>query len=214
MKRVAIGALVIAAAIVAAGAAGGTTATQKHGRSSAQEVRALKLQIGKLKQENSRMQGFTPAGIAAQLARVKAALDKYQSVEQAKADGYAPASPCESTPVVPEQTSFGGGMGFHYVNGAIMGSGRLDPKKPPVLVYAPAADGSLQLVAAEWFKPDADQSAATDDDRPTLFGRAFDGPMAGHAPGMPMHYDLHVWLWKKNPTGLFSPWNPDVVCPK
>ena len=28
------------------------------------------------------------------------------------------------------------------------------------------------------------------------------------------HYDLHVWLWKKNPAGLFAPTNPDVRCPK
>jgi hypothetical protein len=27
------------------------------------------------------------------------------------------------------------------------------------------------------------------------------------------HYDLHVWLWKKNPAGLFSPTNPDIKCP-
>jgi hypothetical protein len=27
------------------------------------------------------------------------------------------------------------------------------------------------------------------------------------------HYDLHVWLWKENPAGLFSPTNPAVKCP-
>jgi hypothetical protein len=27
------------------------------------------------------------------------------------------------------------------------------------------------------------------------------------------HYDLHVWLWKSNPEGLFSPTNPGVKCP-
>jgi hypothetical protein len=36
--------------------------------------------------------------------------------------------------------------------------------------------------------------------------------MFGHAPGMPVHYDLHVWLWKTNPSGLFNPWNPDLSC--
>jgi hypothetical protein len=30
---------------------------------------------------------------------------------------------------------------------------------------------------------------------------------------MPIHYDLHVWLWQHNPSGLFAPWNPDVTCP-
>ena len=75
------------------------------------------------------------------------------------------------------------------------------------------AGGRLELVAAEWFKPDADQDVTTDHDRPTLFDRAFDGPMLGHGGGMPIHFDLHVWLWKRNPSGIFASWNPAVVCP-
>jgi hypothetical protein len=27
------------------------------------------------------------------------------------------------------------------------------------------------------------------------------------------HYDLHVWLWKDNPEGMFTPTNPAVTCP-
>ncbi len=102
-------------------------------------------------------------------------------------------------------------MGVHFVNGALLASGTIDAKRPPILVYEPVA-GGFELVAAEWFKPDADQDLSTDGDRPTLFGRAFDGAMLGHAPGMPKHYDLHVWLWKRNPSGMFAPWNPDVTC--
>jgi hypothetical protein len=26
------------------------------------------------------------------------------------------------------------------------------------------------------------------------------------------HYDLHVWLWKENPAGLFKPINPSMTC--
>jgi hypothetical protein len=26
------------------------------------------------------------------------------------------------------------------------------------------------------------------------------------------HYDLHVWLFKENPSGLFHVINPDVIC--
>ncbi len=39
--------------------------------------------------------------------------------------------------------------------------------------------------------------------------------MQGHHPLMPLdlsHYDLHVWLFKANPRGLFKPTNPDVKC--
>ncbi len=40
----------------------------------------------------------------------------------------------------------------------------------------------------------------------------FDGPMLGHAPGMPIHYDLHVWVWRHNPSGTFNEYNPNVRC--
>jgi len=152
-------------------------------------------------------------GIDGQLARTKAALAKYKSVAVAEADGYVLASPCLTTPTDPHQTSYGGGMGFHYVNEALLMSGKVVANKPPVLLYAPVGGGGLELVAAEWLKPDADQDVTTDEDRPTLFGRAFDGPMLGHGGGMPTHFDLHVWLWKRNPSGIFASWNPAVTCP-
>ncbi len=102
-------------------------------------------------------------------------------------------------------------MGFHYMNPAAIQDPKLDPLKPEVLLYAQAT-GGLQLIGVEYMKVDGDQSLATDGDRPTLFGRAFDGPMLGHAPGMPIHYDLHVWLQKRNPSGMFAQWNPEVSC--
>lgn len=64
----------------------------------------------------------------------------------------------------------------------------------------------------EYLVFDADGDLSTAEDRPTLFGRAFDGPMLGHGPGMPVHYDQHVWLWKHNPNGMFAQWNPTLSC--
>jgi hypothetical protein len=217
-------ALLVAITIAAGGAAAATAGgggLAKQVAALKHQVATLKHQVATLKAQNKRLNDqFSPPGITRQLAKTKKALDKYQSVDAAKADGYAPASPCESTPINPDQTSFGGAMGIHYVNGAILASGNLDPAKPPILVYLPTAGGALELVAAEYFKPDADQNLQTDDDRPSLFGRAFDGPMEGHNPpgtpagqGMPRHYDLHVWLWKHNPSGIFAPYNPAVSCP-
>ena len=52
-----------------------------------------------------------------------------------------------------------------------------------------------------------------DNPTPKLFGQVFDGPMAGHNPTGPWHWDLHVWLWEYNPLGLFVPLNPAVSCP-
>lgn len=139
------------------------------------------------------------------LARALLATARFHSVEQAEAAGYAAASPCVASPE--------GGMGIHYENPALMADPALDPAHPEILDYEPKANGQLRLVALEYWRQDSDGDLATSDDRPSLFGQAFDGPMPGHSPVMPVHYDLHVWLWKWNPSGLFSAWNPRVSCP-
>jgi hypothetical protein len=136
---------------------------------------------------------------------VKASTARFQSVGQAEAAGYAAASPCEESP--------DGAMGIHYVNGSLVGDPSVDPLHPEILLYVPDANGKPRLVGVEYFVIDADQDKATDADRPTVLGRGFDGPMDGHAPGMPIHYDLHVWLFESNPSGLFAPWNPALDCP-
>jgi hypothetical protein len=138
----------------------------------------------------------------ATLAHVRDITAKYRDVNAALADGYLPTTDCVASP--------DGGMGLHYVNPALLGT--LDPDRPAVLLYSPDSSHPA-LMGAEWFHADADQNLATDGDRPNLFGHAFQGPMLGHEPGMPIHYDLHVWAWRANPSGDFSPWNPAVHCP-
>ena len=71
-----------------------------------------------------------------------------------------------------------------------------------------------RLVAAiEYVKNDADGDLGTDDDRPSLFGEPFDGPMEGHEPGQPVHYDLHAWMWRHNPAGELAQFNPGGELP-
>jgi hypothetical protein len=214
--RHAIGALLVlvlsaaAAGALVDGRAAAETGSRAAAPPSAKQHAALKREVARLRAEAARLRASSPAGIASALGRAKAVSDRYRSVEQAKAAGYIQRSPCESSPA--------GGMGFHFVNDEAMRDPKLDPAKPEILVYAPGSAG-MELVSAEWWKADADQNLGTDEDRPSLFGRAFDGPMEGHNPpgtlpgtGMPRHYDLHVWFWKRNPTGLFATWNPDVRC--
>ncbi len=95
--------------------------------------------------------------------------------------------------------------GHHYVNLQLASDLTSDPFRPEVLLYAPVGNG-LKLVGVEYFQADAGQA------RPAVLGQPFDGPMPGHEPGMPTHYDLHVWLWQHNPNGIFAPWNPTVQC--
>jgi len=148
-----------------------------------------------------------------ELEQVRTALEKYQDPIMAVHDGYFSTLGCVEYPSagglgqVPYPA---GGMGVHFLNPALMGP-EVDPLRPQILVYEPVGD-KLRLVAAEWFVP----LATGIKQRPQLFDHPFDGPMEGHHPLMPSvlhHYDLHVWLWKSNPAGMFSPTNPDVQCP-
>lgn len=141
-----------------------------------------------------------------ELQRVREATRAFRDVEAAKAAGYATTGTCTDDPKY-------GGMGIHYANEELIADGKLDVTKPEILVYQPTRNGDLRLGAVEYFQADADQDLATDEDRPSLFDLPFDGPMLGHEPGMPIHYDLHVWLYKHNPAGMFAMWNPRVDCP-
>ena len=117
-----------------------------------------------------------------------------------------PASPCVDLPGV-------GGMGYHDMHPGLAGDAVIDPTRPEMLLYEPNQAGRLHLVGVEYFRADADQDLGTDADRPSLFGHRFEGPMPGHGPGMPVHFDLHVWLYETNPAGQLAEWNPRVRCP-
>jgi hypothetical protein len=105
-----------------------------------------------------------------------------------------------------------GGMGIHYVNGALVGDGTIDARTPEAVIYAPAADGSMRLVAVEYVVIRADWDA-THASPPALFGQTFELVPAGNRYGLPDFYELHAWLWKNNPAGMFEDWNPTVTCP-
>jgi hypothetical protein len=152
--------------------------------------------------------------LTAEQAKLRALLDKYKDPIVAVHDGYLSTLGCVEYPKGGGEGAMkyvAGGMGVHFLNGQLIGP-KLDPAKPQVLIYEPVGD-KLQLVAAEWFVP----VEAAGKTRPSIFGHELEGPMAGHKPIMPdglVHYDLHVWLWKNNPAGIYSPTNPDLKCPK
>lgn len=137
-------------------------------------------------------------------ATLRAVSARYHSVTRALDDGFLPTEECAELPGV-------GGMGYHFVH-----PGRLadpvDAEKPDILLYVEDGHGKLRLAGVEWLAPDPDQDLSTSAGRPTLFGQPFDGPMPGHGPGMPIHFDLHAWVWKANPAGMFAAWNPAVSC--
>jgi hypothetical protein len=137
--------------------------------------------------------------------QVRAAVARYHSFEQAARDGYTIENePCVSSP--------DGTMGIHAINPALMADTTIDPLRPEILLYVPKDNGQLELVGVEYWMADADGDLATDDDRPTVLGHPVDGPMPGHNPMMPVHYDLHVWVAEEHPSDLFAPFNPAISC--
>jgi len=177
------------------------------------QLRILSSLLGVLLSGSSLQAEDTASAISAELEKVRSALDKYRDPVIAVHDGYFSTIGCVEFPAAggPGEVPYpAGGMGVHLFNVGLLGP-VVDPMRPQVLVYEPVGD-KLQLVAAEWFVP----LSTGIKERPKLFGQPFDGPMEGHHPLMPSglaHYDLHVWLWKKNPAGMFSPTNPDLKCP-
>lgn len=141
-----------------------------------------------------------PEECRSQLAEARAATARYHDVNAALADGFIPTGPCVAVPKL-------GAMGIHYANFFRLFDASVSPAEPEFLLYAPDGRGGLRLVALEYFVP-----AYMAVEPPTLFGREFDGPMPGHGPGEPAHYDLHVWAWRHNPAGMFAPFNPKVGC--
>jgi MoxR-like ATPase len=66
------------------------------------------------------------------------------------------------------------------------------------LADAASGSGRLALVAGE---SGVGKTAAV---------RAF---VDATCPRLPPFYELHAWIWKHNPRGMFDDWNPRVVCP-
>lgn len=150
--------------------------------------------------------GIADPSVLRDLAKVRQATTKYHDVNAALADGFIRTPACVSSP--------DGGMGIHFINPARL----MDPSEnilePEILLYV-ERDGELRLVGVEYFYGIGAPDSPIPDPAPTapvLFGIPFDGPMEAHEPGQPPHYDLHVWVWQTNPSGMFAPFNPNVKC--
>ena len=104
------------------------------------------------------------------LAAARAGTAKFHSNAAAQAAGYgllvdAAGIACIDNPA--------GGMGIHYVNGALVGDDRVDAATPELVVYEPEKNGKLRLVAAEYVVFQ-DAWDATHTSAPALFGQEFE----------------------------------------
>ena len=150
------------------------------------------------------------AGTEGELAAAEAGTEAYQDPAAAEAAGYGlpPEGPLHECIASLDDT---GAMGLHYINGDLVADAELDPATPEALVYEPAADGSLSLVAVEYVvfaeAWDADNEMA-----PMLFGEMFMLVDEPNRYELPAFYALHAWIWRENPSGTFTNFNPDVSC--
>lgn len=155
------------------------------------------------------------------LDTAKAATEKYRDVSAARADGYL-----QVTQVVP-------GLGAHFINPALMGSGTFDPAHPPILLYDYAPGGGFELVGVSWALPKrpGDETppasplgalAAWHYHTDLCFGlkgsaptvstgtaagcRAAGGVFLAQTPWM-----VHAWIFRDSPEGVFSHENSTIT---
>lgn len=123
-----------------------------------------------------------------------------------------------------------GAMGIHYFrpdllgifappNPCVDGNGtHADVLMPPVLLHEPQENGSLVLPGVENLFLKAAWAAAGHTEAPSFSGVACDAMEDDSATDldeahsfMP-HYDRHVWIYRGNPNGVFTSFNPKASC--
>lgn len=165
------------------------------------------------------------------LEEVRTLTAKFQDVNVALAEGYVrdPANMCDTADMMGRPKELGA-MGIHYFrpdllgisappNPRVSGTGtHTDFRKPSILIYEPQQDGSLKLVAVENLVFDKAWQAAGKGEFPSFLGNPYnamaDDPATAvdEAHMFEPHHDLHVWLYRDNPRGMFAQFNPRVNC--
>jgi len=165
------------------------------------------------------------------LAEVRQATERFQDIKVALAEGYIrdPADLCETAEMMGRPAELGA-MGVHYFrpdllgitappNPRVNGTGtHTDFLKPAILIYEPQADGSLELVAVENLVFRQSWHASGNSAIPAFHGLAYDtmaddlATAIDEAHNFEPHYDRHVWIYRTNPNGVFTPFNPKVSC--
>lgn len=165
------------------------------------------------------------------LEAVVAATERFKDVNVALAEGYIrdPMNICETAEMLGRPAELGV-MGIHYFRPDLLGITGVEPRvngtgthtdflSPAVLIYEPQADGSLELVAIENLTFIEAWEAAGNEGRPSFLGVEFDRmaddpatPNVDEGHMFEPHYDLHVWLYRDNPNGMFTQLNPAATC--
>jgi hypothetical protein len=136
------------------------------------------------------------AAIDRDVARVRAATERFKTVATALAAGYVATDRCVQHPTH-------GVMGLHYKNPALRDA-KPELEQPEILLYERLPDGTLRLNGVEYVVP---LTAWTQAEPPVLLGQQM---RREEAQGI---WYLHAWIWERNPSGIFADWNPRAQCP-
>lgn len=163
---------------------------------------------------------------------LRAATERFRDVGVALAEGYIPdPSGMCVTAAMEGRPAEEGAMGIHYLRPDLLGLARLeegqrvngngthtDFTRPAILLYEPQTDGSLELVGIENLVFQESWAAAGNSAPPTFHNTVWnamaDDPATeqDEAHGFEPHYDMHAWIFRDNPDGMFMPFNPSVTC--
>ncbi|HYV96742.1 MAG TPA: hypothetical protein VE967_04715 [Gemmatimonadaceae bacterium] len=129
--------------------------------------------------------------------RARAATNAFHALDSAVAAGYVAAvQNCVAD-------SVHGAMGYHHINRALLDN-KADVERPEYLIYERMPGGTYVLNAVEYIIPY--RIWPRDSTPPLVMGQKM-------RQNDPLNlWNLHFWIWKTNPAGLFAEWNPDVHC--
>jgi len=154
-----------------------------------------------LAQESAHDHGRAPAQL---VQDVRKATRQFLDVNHATLAGYGPAFGCVTGPDH-------GAMGIHYVNGELVGDGKIDKEHPEALIYEPVGN-ARRLVGVEYIVDAATWLANNNNVPPSLDGQDFQFVDSPNRFGLNPFFELHVWAWRENPQGAFVDWNNAVTC--
>ena len=143
--------------------------------------------------------------VDALIGDVRRATAPFKEIQAALDAGYSQFLGCVAQPGQ-------GAMGIHFLHATYPGDALLDPLRPEALVYEPRKNGKLELVAVEYIVFQ-DVWDALHAQPPVMFGHPFHLVRSPNRYGVPAFYELHLWIWEHNPSGIFNDWNPRVQCP-
>lgn len=130
------------------------------------------------------------------LAALRRATARFRDLGAAIAEGYVFLHGCE---VRPDE----GPVGTVYIHMGRLLDGAIDASRPDGLIYEPRKKGGPRLVGVELAVPYALWPGT---EAPSFLGAGFQREDEFGVFG------LHVWLWRKNPEGLFAESNREVSC--